>query len=81
MDRGRDFGRPARFDNIDAAGDQDAARLIAAVRSSYAGDAAPRLPVWKEIGAVLRRNADRARTKREDKALPGPLNRFEEPAD
>ncbi|MFM0417913.1 hypothetical protein [Paraburkholderia aromaticivorans] len=81
MDRGRDFGRPARFDNIDAAEDQDAARLIAAVRSNYAGDAAPRFPVWKEIGAVLRRNADRARTKREDKALPGPLNKFEEPAE
>jgi len=34
MDRGRDFGRPARFDNIDTAGDQDAATLIDAVEST-----------------------------------------------
>jgi hypothetical protein len=76
MDRGGDFGRPARFENIDATGDQDAASLIAAVESNYAGDDARRRPRWKEIGAVLRRSANRARTKRKDETLPGPLNRY-----
>lgn len=80
MDRGRDFGRPARFENIEAAGDQDAARLIAAVESNYAGGNA-RSPSWKEIKAVLRRSADRARTKREDETLPRLLNPFREPAE
>jgi hypothetical protein len=76
MDRGGDFGRPARFENIDATADQDAASLIAAVESNYAGDDARRRPQWKEIGAVLRRSANRARTKRKDDTLPGPLNRY-----
>jgi hypothetical protein len=76
MDRGGDFGHPARFENIDATGDQDAASLIAAVKLNYAGDDARRRPRWKEIGAVLRRSANRARTKRKDDTLPGPLNRY-----
>ncbi|WP_454825534.1 hypothetical protein [Paraburkholderia xenovorans] len=80
MDRGRDFGRPARFENIETAGDQDAARLIAAVESNYAGGNA-RGPDWKEISAVLRRRSDRARTKRADETLPRPLNPFREPTE
>ncbi len=80
MDRGRDFGRPARFENIKTAGDQDAARLIAAVESNYAGGNA-RGPDWKEISAVLRRRSDRARTKRADETLPRPLNPFREPTE
>ncbi|MFM0224407.1 hypothetical protein [Paraburkholderia dipogonis] len=76
MDRGSDFGRPARFANIDATGDDEAASLIAAVASNYAGDKAWTLLRWKEIGAVLRRSADRAKTKRKNETLPGPLNRY-----
>ncbi|WP_168794066.1 BatD family protein [Paraburkholderia aromaticivorans] len=76
IDRAGDFGRPARFENIDTTGDQDAASLIAAVESNYAGDDARSGPRWKEIGAVLRRRADQARTKRKDDSLPGPLNRY-----
>ncbi|ABE30828.1 oxygen tolerance family protein [Paraburkholderia xenovorans LB400] len=80
MDRGRDFGHPARFENIETAGDQDAARLIAAVESNYAGGNA-RGPGWKEISAVLRRSADRAGAKRADETLPRPLNPFREPTE
>ncbi|MFM0205486.1 hypothetical protein PQR53_37350 [Paraburkholderia fungorum] len=31
--------------------------------------------LWKEIRAVLRQSVDRVRTKRNSKALPGPLNK------
>lgn len=79
MDRGHDFGRPARLDQIGAAGDEDAARLIAAVESNYARDDARSFPGWQNISRVLRRSADRARTKRQHKAVPGPLNRLTEP--
>jgi hypothetical protein len=76
MDRGGDFGRPARFENIDATADEDAASLIAAVESNYAGSEARTLLRWKEIGSVLCRSADQARTKRKKETLPGPLNRY-----
>lgn len=80
MDRGRDFGRPARFENIETTGDQNAARLIAAVESNYAGGNA-RSPAWKEISAVLRKCADRARVRRDSAAVPRPLNTFKEPTE
>ena len=75
MDRSRDFGRPARLDSIHAEVDADAATLLAAVESNYAGREA-RQPRWKEIRAVLRRSARRADRKQNDEALPGPLNRY-----
>ncbi|HEX7908746.1 MAG TPA: hypothetical protein VF534_11730 [Paraburkholderia sp.] len=80
LDRGRDFGRPARFENLDIAGDQEVARLIDAVESAYAGndnarDDTQRLQ-WNDIRAVLRRCAERARAKRKTDTLPGPLNKY-----
>jgi hypothetical protein len=75
MDRHRAFGRPARFENIPTAGDQDAEALIAAIDSQYAGGVSQRVS-WKLIGAVLRRNGNRVKQPREKNALPESLNEY-----
>ncbi len=79
MDRSRDFGQPARLDNIARAQSAEVAELVDAVSGHYAKDVAPESPsdlAWKGAEQALRRTAKRARAQRRKTSPLPPLNDY-----
>ena len=78
MDRSRDFGQPARLDNIARADNPGVAELVDAVTEHYAQGAAPQssgVP-WKGAEQALRHTAKWARAQRRKTSPLPPLNDY-----